>query len=219
MLADALDLAFRAMAFDRAVFALVMADARAAGSALLLLAVAGLTLAISQSVVLFANRVPPLRFGLALLLGGAQYAASAVGYALAFLAAGGLLGLPDAGYVGLLALVALAWAPNLLAPIELVPHLGLGFARLVDAWVAALVVAGLAAGLGVGLGPAVLLAIGGWLMGQLARLLAGPALARINWRLLEAATGRTLMPHVDPVALLRAHAAGRPETAQAGPRP
>jgi len=209
MISEAFDLAWRAMAFDLSVFRLVVENPASARASLLVLAVAALMLAFSQSMVLLANQVPPVRFALALLLGGVQHGVSALGYALAFVAAGILLGMPAAGIGGLVALVALAWAPNLLALIAVVPHFGLGFARLLEAWVASLVVVGLSAGLGVGLPGAMLLAVAGWLLGQLARMLAGPALARINWRLLEKATGRSLMPDVDPIAYLKSLAAER----------
>lgn len=207
MLTEALDLGFRAMGFEGAAFRAAIADPRAAAQAYLVLLVGALMLALSQSVVLFANRVPPVRFLFALAVSGIQHAFSAIAYGLAFVVAARVLGAEAAGPGGVLALVALSWAPYLLAIFAIVPHFGLGWQRVLEAWVAALMVFALADGLGVSLVAALAIGALGWGIGHLAHLLVGPLLGRLGWRLLELVTGRRLEAEVDPVAVLHGHAA------------
>jgi hypothetical protein len=207
MILDAIDLGMRAARFDASAFAEVFSQPGAAGLAYLVLLLSALMLAISQSVVLFANKVPPVRFLFALMIAGFQYAVSAIAYGLGFVAAARALGVEAAGPGGVLALVALSWAPYLFSPISLVPHFGLGWQRLLEAWVAALMVLALAVGLGVSLPYAVALGALGWAIGHGAHLLVGPLLGNISWRLLEFATGRKLEVEVDPAAVIRDHAA------------
>jgi hypothetical protein len=207
MILDALDLGFRAMTFEVAAFADVIRSPEASRQAYLVLLLGATMLALSQSVVLFANRVPPFRFLFALAVSGIQYALSALAYGLAFVAAARALGVDVAGPGGVLALVALSWAPYLLAIFAIVPHFGLGWQRILEGWVAALMVFALADGLGVSLGIALAIGVLGWGIGHAANLLIGPLLGRIGWRLLEFATGRQLEVDVDPVAVLRESAA------------
>jgi hypothetical protein len=207
MLGDALDLALAAMAFERAAFRAVLESGEAARLAYLVLLLGAMMLALSQSVVLFANRVPPVRFVFALAVAGVQHALAALAYGLAFLVAARGLGVAAEGPGGVLALVALAWAPFLLAAGAIVPHVGLFWQRLLEAWVAALMVFALAAGLGLGLGVALAVGLAGWGIGHAGHALVGPLAGRISWRLLELATGRRLEAEVDPLAVLRGHAA------------
>ncbi|MFN7175671.1 MAG: hypothetical protein ACK4MX_02155 [Thermaurantiacus sp.] len=195
------------MFFEGAAFAEVIRSPAASRLAYLVLLLGATSLALSQSVVLFANRVPPVRFLFALAVSGIQFALSAVAYGLAFVVAAQALGVDAAGPGGVLALVALSWAPYFLALFAIVPHFGLGWQRILEGWVAALMVFALADGLGVSLAIALAIGILGWGIGYAANLLIGPLLGRIGWRLLEIATGRQLEATVDPVAVLRKSAA------------
>lgn len=197
------------MRFDARAFRLVLTDADAARAAWLILLGSALMLAATQSIVLFANRVPPLRFLLALGVSGLRYALVAIGYGVAVIVAGRLLGASGTGQIGVLALVALAWAPGLLSLFSVVPHFGLGWQRIVDAWIAALQISGLVYGLGMSVPTAAAVGLAGWLLGEGASFLAGPMLGRINWRMLEAVAGRDLVQDADPLAVLRAQAAAR----------
>ncbi len=207
MIGDAIDLGFRAMGFESAAFRQVLASPGAAAAAYLVLLFSAMMLAFSQSVVLFANRVPPVRFVFALAVAGVQHVFAALAYGLAFVAAGRTLGVEGAGPGGVLALVALSWAPYLLALFAVVPHFGLGWQRLLEGWVAALMVFALAGGLGLGLPLALGVGLFGWAIGHVANLVIGPLLGRLGWRLLEVATGRRLEAEVDPAEVLRTQAA------------
>jgi hypothetical protein len=207
MLMETLDLGWRAMGFEGAAFRAAITQPQVATQAYLVLLLGAMMLAFSQSVVLFANKVPPVRFLFALAVSGIQYALSAIAYGLAFVIAARALAVDAAGPGGVLALVALSWAPYLLAVFAIVPHFGLGWQRILEGWVAALMVFALADGLGVSLVAALAIGALGWGIGHVANLLVGPLLGRISWRMLELATGRRLETDVDPAAVMRGHAA------------
>jgi hypothetical protein len=159
---DALALGAAAMAFDAAAFRSTADGAGARELALLVAYLAGVSQATGHGLVLFLNRVPPSRFTLSLALMGAIYLVSALATAGATLAlADGAFGM-ELAFLPTIAVIALAHAPRLLGFATLAPYFGELFDRLLDVWVALLVLYGLHRGVGVPVHGAAMLALLGW---------------------------------------------------------
>lgn len=97
--------------------------------------VAGLSLMVGQSVVLFANRVRPARFVISLLLGASNFVINVVVIVLVIWAIANFIGarpwyLPQIGRA-----IALASAPYWLSFLVLIPYLGLIWERLLKVYV------------------------------------------------------------------------------------
>lgn len=172
----------RAMWFDPDIFAMTHQNRSGLWMALAIVALAGLSAAIGQSLVLFINRIRPWRFAVALLLSVVSYLAGYVVWTTAVWAVGVYLFGAQASWVALAAVVGLAYAPQILSFFELVPFFGNPFGILLSLWSMALVVAAVQVGLGLEAWQAVVAAGLGWLLYQLLRRTLGrPVYALWNW--------------------------------------
>lgn len=162
MIPDALALGGAAMVFDPAAFARAAAGGDGTRMAFVVAYLAGLSQAVGHGVLLFLNRVRPLRFAISLLLMAAIYTVSALSVAVfAILVTDWGMGRP-LQLLPTLAVVALAHSPRLLGALTLTPYFGEMLDRMLDAWIVLLVVFGLYAGLALPLGAAAMLALLGW---------------------------------------------------------
>src|SRR5690606_13447626 len=102
--------------------------------ALVVVALAGLSEALGQSLILFINRISPQRFGFAILLSTGTHV---IGY-LFCTATIWLLGIylftSDVTYATVGRAVGLAYAPQLLSFFVLTPYLGSLFALIIAVW-------------------------------------------------------------------------------------
>jgi len=181
-----------ASAFERA------ANVAAARDAALVIAVfAGLSEVVGQSLVLFFNRVPLYRIALSLALTALLFPLMAIVWTASALAfariADPSLEMAQWANVGDIAgVVALAFAPRLFGVLCIAPYIGPGFGRLLDLWVAALVIFGLQTALGAPLAAAAIAGALGWLAQYVLRRLLGRILRRpLRW-LRIAVTGSPL---------------------------
>jgi hypothetical protein len=139
---------------------------------------AGVSRTLGHSVVLFANRVPPGRFAVTLLLGGVTYLARLILWSVCIW----LIGVISPRYELHLGVTFLAvcfgQAPQLFAAYEMAPYVGSSLRRVLDAYSLIVVVAGLEAMLDVPVLPGLFAAALGWLLqaflgGLLERPLSG----------------------------------------------
>ncbi len=177
-----LELVWGALRLDAAAFRSLLVAAPAAGVGLTVVYLAGLSLAVGQSVVLFAERVSPRRFAATLVVQAVLFLASFVAYALAvwWVARVGF----DAARPlrDVVAVVGLAHAPQLLGFLILTPYLGGPLQSLLSAWTLLATVVAAAAVFDLGAAQALACSAGGWVVAQLLQRTLGVPLVRAGQR-------------------------------------
>jgi hypothetical protein len=193
----------QALTLQESIYVAVQQSPRGLWVALIVVGLAGLSQALGQSLVLFANHVRPRRFILALL-------AAAVGYVVGYLlwaASVWLVGVFAFGaqvtWVAVAATVGLAYAPQIFAFFELTPFFGSMFGVLLTLWSLLAIVIAVRAGLGLETWQAVVASSLGWLLLQIWRNTLGrPVYALGRW-IEQRAAGVPLRYRATDVAKLR----------------
>lgn len=161
--------------------------------ALAIVLLAGLSEAIGQSIVLFANRVTPARF----ILSAATNALLFVfGYLFLVVSTYAVCLLPRASHVPLttlLLVIAFSYAPRLFAFWAALPYLGNGLFWALRAWHLMAMVVGVAAVAHVARVDGFLYVALGWLITVVVQHTFGRPIANLGARLLNAAAGMTLI--------------------------
>lgn len=174
-----------AMRLDPDIFSAVQNAEQGLAIALWVVVLAASSEAVGQAVVLLLNRVRPLRFVLAVVI---AVLSNIIGYLLwstvIWLAVWLLFGV-QATFVSALAVVGLAYAPQLLAFFEVTPYFGNFFGLLLSLWSMAAIVVAVWAGMGLTLWQAAATGLSSWMVIQLWRRSLGRpiyALGRIIQR-------------------------------------
>ena len=171
----------RALALEPAVYRLLAENGQGLGIALLVVALAGLSEGVGQSIVLFLNRITPRRFLLSLLLSAATHAVGYLFWAATIWLGMRLFGRGEA-FVVVARAVGLAYAPQLFGFFILTPYLGSLFSLIISVWTLLATVVAIHAGLELTLWQAVACSGVGWLLVQIARRTLGrPLLAFERW--------------------------------------
>jgi hypothetical protein len=124
-----------ALRLDRSAFDAIEQSSHGLRDALVLLLLAGVSITLGQSVVLFLNRVSPGRFALALVLGGLELVLEALLWIISVWAVVGLLGVSRPHLVETLDVIGLAYAPFLFGVLAFLPYVGLPILSLLRLWV------------------------------------------------------------------------------------
>jgi hypothetical protein len=186
-----------ALALDRHLFVLLRDDSPSTTSVLIVLLLAGVSLTIGQSVVLFANRVPARWFFLALLGSGVAFVVRLILWGVTIvLVCNYVLGVPAPPHLVLLA-ISVGQVPYLLGFLILLPYVGLLVRRLLDVYALVIVVVALAAMLEISLPRALAAAALGWALQALAAALIQRPLAGMPPWLWDATAPRRATAHVD----------------------
>jgi hypothetical protein len=163
----------QAMRLNPEVFVAVARSPNGIYLAMTVVALAGISETIGQSLILFVNRLRPRRFIPAVLIGVISYV---VGYLLwttsVFVVVRYVFQVP-AAWVTIASVVGLAYAPQVLAFFELTPYFGNAFGILLTLWTMVALIVAMVAGLGLPLGQAVFAASLGWLLLQVVRRTVG----------------------------------------------
>lgn len=155
---------------------------------------AGLSSAVGQSVVLFANRVRPGRFAASLIVSAVLFVFSALFWALSlWWASERLFGRPQ-DLSGAARAVGLAHAPQLLAVVVLTPYLGSFFANVLSVWTFLAVGVGASRVFELDLAAGLLCAALGWLLLQVLQRTIGRPLVWLARRVRRWTAGRPLTP-------------------------
>jgi hypothetical protein len=171
-----------ALALRESVFLAVQTSRQGLWLALTVVALAGLSQALGQSLVLFINHVRPRRFILAVLFAALSYV---LGYAL-WTASVYVVGVyafgARASWAAVAAAVGLSYAPQLFAFFELAPFLGGPIGIGLSLWSLLAILISLRSGLGLELWEAAATAGLGWLLLQIWRRTLGvPIYALGRW--------------------------------------
>jgi hypothetical protein len=175
--------------------------------ALILMLMAGASLAFSQALVLFVNQVPPARFLLAILVNAALFALGVAFWGVSTVFAVAAVGLPTPPRGTVFSLVGLAQAPYLLSVFSVVPHVGLLWHKLLEAWALVCLVAALSLGFGVSFELAGFVGLLGWGFSRVLLALTGPVIGWVPGRLRQLVVGRELADPRTLAAEVRAKAA------------
>jgi hypothetical protein len=190
-----------ALTLNRDTFVVLRDDPPSIIPVLIVLLLAGVSLTIGQSVVLFANRIRPRWFLVALL-------GSAVGFSVRLFLWGVTIALicdhvlqVSAPPRLILLAVSLGQVPYLLGFLVLLPYLGMLLRRLLDAYALVIVVAGLAAMLEISVPRALAAAALGWALQALAAALIQRPLAGVPPWLWDATAPQRAAARVDQLPL------------------
>jgi hypothetical protein len=181
---NALDLVLGALALDRGAFeALLGAGPQRPPVGGWVVFGAGLSIAIGQSVALFAVRVSPRRFGASLLVQALLFAASFLVWALSTWWVARLGFDAFAPWRDVVVAIGLAHAPQLLGAFALAPYFGQPLGALLSAWTLASAIVATSVTFGLDLRQAALCAAGGWLLSQLLQRTVGRPVVSVGRRI------------------------------------
>jgi predicted Abi (CAAX) family protease len=150
---------------------------------------AGLSVALGQSIVLFANRVRPGRFIFSVAISAVLFA---FGYAFLTLSTGAVAWLFGEGRASLGTLwivMAMSYAPLLFSFLESIPYLGIIIMWALRTWFLLVVVVGVAAVEQTSLAAAFVLVGVGWLVVVIVQQTFGKSIASFGARLLDIVAG------------------------------
>ncbi len=162
--------------------------------ALTVVFLAGLSQAVGQSLVLFANRVSPRRFVASLILSAAVFTFTFLFWtASVWLIASRAFEHPRP-FATAVAAVGLAYAPQLFAFFTLTPYLGSLFWVVLSTWTLVAIVVATGVTFDLSTPRAIAAAALGWVLLQALQRTLGRPLARWNKRLKHLVAGRELAP-------------------------
>lgn len=172
----------RALTLDPSIFGLAAQTPAALPVALSVVALAGLSEGVGQSIVLFINRVRPRRFVLALVLSAFSHTVGYMFWTATVWVLGMYLFGRTAPYNTLARAVGLAYAPHLLGFFVLTPYLGALFSLVIAVWSLLATVVAAQMALDITVWQAVACSGLGWLLVQIwRRTLGRPVLALERW--------------------------------------
>lgn len=181
-----LELMGAALTLDAAAFrALLASDTSGLRVGLLVVYVAGLSSSLGQSVALFATRASPRRFAATLALQALLFVGAFLVWALTLWWLAAVAFSAPRPLSDVIAVVGLAYAPQLFGFFTLAPYLGSPLQALLSIWTLLATLIATAAVFDLAIGPAIAVSAGGWLGSQLLLRACGQLLVRIGARVRE----------------------------------
>ncbi len=188
-----------ALRLDPDVFRAVQTSPGANLLTLLILILAGVSVSLGQSVILFANKVTPRRFLMSLLLNGVLFAVGVLIWAAILLLVGRIVFRVQLPFDQMGREVSLAYAPLLLGFFVLLPYAGSFLKHAFEIWSFLAILVATSVTLHLDLWQALLCTILGWVVMQVLHYtIARPIDAVRNWLLQETA-GTPLAQHVEEI--------------------
>ena len=192
-----------ALRLDRSAFDAIEQSSLGLRDAFIVVVLAGASLSLGQSVVLFLNRVSFGRFAFALILGGFELVLEALLWITSVWVVVGLLGVSRPHLVETLDVIGLAYAPFLFGVLVFLPYLGLRILSLLRLWMALAAIVGTSAAFDIA-PPLAAVAVAGGFLGRwlLLQVFDSTVKAADRWYV-RASTGRAtpilsseaLLPH------------------------
>lgn len=170
------------MSFDPDVVRIVETHPNAIGIALGVVMVAGISLLLGQSVILFLNQVSPGRFAVSLISNGVLLVVGWIFWSLVVWVIGNEIFDQDVHFGTMLALIGLSYAPLVFGFLILMPYLGPFVQRVLYAWSFIVALRSVEYLFGVGFFRALICVGIGWLLLMLLTSTIGrPLVALRNW--------------------------------------
>jgi predicted Abi (CAAX) family protease len=160
--------------------------------ALVIVLLAGLSLAIAQSTILFISRVQPKRFTISILVSAVLFTLGSLFQVLSTWIVCLLPGTPDLPFLTLVKVIGLGYAPLLLSFLGALPYLGYPIEKLLAVWNLLAMVIGFAAIAQVEAGTAFLYIVLGWFVKEYLQGTIGQPIAQLGSRIADRAAGVTL---------------------------
>lgn len=157
--------------------------------ALLIVLLSGLSLAIGQSVILFINRVKPVRFAFSLLLNAVLFAFSFLFLTFSTWLLCLLPGAPHLPFVTLVKVFGLGYVPLLFGFLKALPYFGYPIGNLLSVWNLLAMVVGFAAIAQLRVGSAFAYVALGWVVKQLLEGTIGAPIAHFGRKLADRVAG------------------------------
>ena len=183
-------------------------SANGAVIALLVLLLAGFSQAVGQSVVLFINRVRPLRFVLSLGAASVLFVFSYLFWVLSLWLVSELVFRADFGFGAIAQGLALCYAPQMLGFLVALPYFGVPISVLLSLWTFLAILLGLEMTASLNLWEALACSSLGWGMLQVLQRTVGKPLAMLSRQLRNTLAGTSLV--TNPQALEELVMAGNP---------
>jgi hypothetical protein len=188
-LLDTISLALR---LEPQVFSAVQTAPNGIWIALAVVALAGISEAVGQSLVLFLNHIRPARFGLALAINTATHMVGYAIWTLTIYGAGRALFGQEQSLLAVGSAVGLSYAPQIFSFFVLTPYLGNLFSIMLSLWSMLAVIVAIRVGMRLEIWQAVILASTGWILLQTVRRTIGRPLMRLQRWLASRAAGVSL---------------------------
>jgi hypothetical protein len=158
---------------------------------------AGFSQAIGQGIVLFVNRVKPLRFGLSLLIAAVLFAFGYLFWAMStWLASALLFHEPVSSLLPVARALGLSYAPLTLSVLVALPYLGVPISTVLSVWSFLAFLTGLQAALGLGLWQAFWCGVLGWVVFELLQRTIGRPLEGLGRWVANRAAGVKLVTNL-----------------------
>lgn len=167
--------------------------------ALLIAFLAGLSQGIGQGIVLFINRVQPVRFVLSLLIGAILYAVSYVFWALSTWIVIRLFFSANTSFIMVVRTLGLAYAPLILSFLGVMPYFGVPLLVVLSLWSLLAFVVGLKVITGFGIWAVFACGALGWAVFQVLQRTIGRPVAEIGKRLRDIVAGVELVTDLKKV--------------------
>ncbi|AFZ34275.1 hypothetical protein Sta7437_0680 [Stanieria cyanosphaera PCC 7437] len=174
-------------------------------TALLVVLIAGLSLGVGQSIILFINRVQPVRFVFSLLLNAVLFTCGFIFLVFSTWAIGWLPGLVRISWNDLVEALGLSYAPLQFSFLGALPYAGVSILNLLSVWHLLAMVVGFSAIAQVSGASAFIHVAFGWFMLQLLKGTIGQPIAKFGQRLTERVAGVDLADnHSELTAIIQA---------------
>ncbi len=166
-------------------------------ASILVVLLAGLSQTSGQSVMLFINRVRPLRFLLSIAIAAVLFVFNYNFWVLStWLVAGWLFG-ANLSLVEIVKTLGFSYAPLLLGFLIIIPYFGMPIFIVLSIWTLMAIAIGLGAISDLGIWQAFECCLGGWLVLQLSQRVFGKAIARITSKIVDWVAGVKLITEPD----------------------
>ena len=166
-------------------------------ASILVVLLAGLSQTFGQSVMLFVNRVRPLRFILSVAIAAVIFVFNYNFWVLStWLVAGWLFGV-DLPLVDIIKTLGFSYAPLLLGFLMVIPYFGMPILIVLSIWTLMAIATGLGVISNLGIWQAFECCLGGWIVLQISQRVVGKAIARITSKIVDWVAGVELITEPD----------------------
>jgi predicted Abi (CAAX) family protease len=191
-----------AFALSQTIFQEIVRSPAGQTVALLVVLVAGLSLAVGQSIILFINRVSPFRFFFSLLLNAVLFTCGFLFLVLSTWVLGWLPGFVLVPWRALLTVWGLSYAPLLFSFLGALPYAGVPILNVLSVWRLLAMIVGFSAIAQVNGAAAFAHVAVGWFILQLVEGSIGQPIARFGQRLAEGVAGVDLADNASELAAI-----------------
>lgn len=196
------ELVFGASTLNPEAFRLIQSLPQTSIAALYIVLVTGFSQAVGQGLVLFINRVKPLRFALSLLIASVLFAFTVLFWGLSTWLVSLILFNANIPYRLLWSTLGFAYTPLIFGFLVALPYLGVPIQVLLSIWTLLAFVTGLRVGLGLGVWQAGWCAILGWIVFQIAQRSIGRPVAILGKWLSNTVAGTRLVTDIQGIEQL-----------------